>query len=416
MTGNMKVLWFANTPSLADSVVARTGGAGGWIRSLEQELKGHVDLSVAFYVDDVREPFVLNGTTYHPLVRARRNTSGKILKRLTHALESEADVARLVSLVKDVRPDLIHIHGTEGAFGLIQRHTEVPVLISIQGLISVLQLKFFSGISQQSTRRFTTLRSELVRDSYSDQYRTILNQAKREQEILRTASFLTGRTDWDRRVTSVLAPQATYFPAQEILRSVFYEQTWKPRDHPELQLFSTTAPNLYKGFETVVRCAELLDRRGIRFRWNVAGLRVDDRMVALSQSATSVKLSPSVHLLGRLDEIALAEQMLASDVYVGVSHIENSPNSLCEAQLLGLPCVATYAGGTSSLITDGRDGVLVQDGDPYVLAGAIVELARDPERAAVLGANARTRALQRHDRAAITRAVLDIYGRMVSGR
>ena len=407
----LKVLWFSNTPSLAGSVASRSGG---WIRSLEQELQGRIDLSVAFYAEEDHDPFTLNGTAYHPLVRSRQNVTGKALKRLTHTLEGEADVARLVALVEEVRPDLIHVHGTEGVFGLIQGHTKIPVLISIQGLISVVQLKYFSGITQQATRRFTTLKSELVRNSYGDQHKTMLKQARREQAILRQARYLTGRTDWDRRVTSVLAPEAAYHPVHEILRPPFYGKTWRPPGNDVLRLFTTTGPNLYKGFETVARCAQLLDQQGIRYRWEVAGLAPGDPFVHLVQRTLGTGLSPHVRLLATLDAEALASHMLDSDLYVGVSHIENSPNSLCEAQLLGLPCVTTFAGGTSSLVTDGHDGVLVQDGDPYVLAGTVIEPMRDPDQAARLGANARLRAVKRHDKATIAQAVLDIYERVIS--
>lgn len=40
------------------------------------------------------------------------------------------------------------------------------------------------------------------------------------------------------------------------------------------------------------------------------------------------------------------------------SHIENSPNNLCEAMILGMPCIATDAGGTSTLLSNMKDGLL----------------------------------------------------------
>lgn len=43
-------------------------------------------------------------------------------------------------------PDVIHIHGTEDNFGLVQRFVKIPVLISIQGLLTVYTTKFYTGI------------------------------------------------------------------------------------------------------------------------------------------------------------------------------------------------------------------------------------------------------------------------------
>ena len=76
-------------------------------------------------------------------------------------------------------------------------------------------------------------------------------------------------------------------------------------------------------------------------------------------------------------------------IYIAISHIENSPNSLCEALILGAPCIATNAGGTSSLIEDGNNGILIQDGDAYSMAGAIIELTENYNIAIDYGNSAR---------------------------
>lgn len=410
----MKVLWFSTTPSLGGARLGRSNAGGGWIRSLEQQVRDHVELSVAFYHEQGAAPYRQDGTTYYALPRARHHLVGKAVSRLTDALETDDDVLRLADLVTDVGPDVVHVHGTEGPFGLVQRHTTVPTLTSVQGVLSAVELKYFSGLDRRSARRHAGPRELALRNSYADRYRVLAKQAEREREMLRISRHLTGRTDWDRRVLSVLAPEATYDHLDEILRPPFYDARWEPHDHPKLELFTTTGPNLYKGLETLLRCAALLDDLGVDYRWSVAGLAAGDPFVELFRRALGTPWPPRVQLLGTLGETALVERMLASDLFVGVSHSENSPNSLCEAQLLGLPSVTTYAGGTASLVTDDVDGVLVQDGDPYALAGAVVELRDDPARAAALGARARERAGQRHDPARITERVLELYRGLVS--
>jgi glycosyltransferase involved in cell wall biosynthesis len=110
-----------------------------------------------------------------------------------------------------------------------------------------------------------------------------------------------------------------------------------------------------------------------------------------------------------MNEDGLVGEMLGADLFVHSSHIDNSPNSVCEAMLMGMPVIASYAGGTPSLITDKKEGLLVQDGDPYALAGAILELARDKDYAYTLGCNARIRAMQRNDPSRIVNDVMRIY-------
>jgi glycosyltransferase involved in cell wall biosynthesis len=96
-----------------------------------------------------------------------------------------------------------------------------------------------------------------------------------------------------------------------------------------------------------------------------------------------------------------------------VSHIDNSPNSLAEAMILGMPCIASFVGGTGSMIKDGEEGVLVQNGDPWVLAGAIIELFNNKENATLMGANARKTALKRHDKRRIVSDLVKSYQEII---
>ena len=46
----------------------------------------------------------------------------------------------------------------------------------------------------------------------------------------------------------------------------------------------------------------------------------------------------------------MKQEYLFSNVFICPSSIENSPNSLCEAQILGVPCICSYAGGIPDLM------------------------------------------------------------------
>jgi glycosyltransferase involved in cell wall biosynthesis len=110
-----------------------------------------------------------------------------------------------------------------------------------------------------------------------------------------------------------------------------------------------------------------------------------------------------------LDQETLTHLLVSSDVYCQTSHIENSPNSLCEAMLIGLPCVASAVGGTSSLLQNAKEGLLVQDGDQFALAGAIKALYSDIKLAVTYGTAARNRALKRHKPEDVLQTVLELY-------
>lgn len=131
--------------------------------------------------------------------------------------------------------------------------------------------------------------------------------------------------------------------------------------------------------------------------------------------AARLGVAERIHYTGPLDAAGMKRQLLAADVFLLTSSIENSPNSLGEAMLLGMPCVASRVGGVPSLLTDGKEGLLYPAGDPAALAGAVLALLADPARAAALGAAARARARVTHDPARNAGAMLGIYRGILSG-
>ena len=72
--------------------------------------------------------------------------------------------------------------------------------------------------------------------------------------------------------------------------------------------------------------------------------------------------------------------MCQSTMYVHTAYIENSPNSICEAQIIGMPIISTMVGGIATLVRNGIDGDLLPANDPWLLANAIVELSKDKDR------------------------------------
>jgi glycosyltransferase involved in cell wall biosynthesis len=72
-----------------------------------------------------------------------------------------------------------------------------------------------------------------------------------------------------------------------------------------------------------------------------------------------------------------------------------------------MPIIATFAGGTDSMLENNKEGILVQDGDPFSMAGAIVEMKNNFDGAKQMAKNARQRALKRHDK---ERVVEELYG------
>ena len=243
--------------------------------------------------------------------------------------------------------------------------------------------------------------------------------SKNELNMLSDSKHIIGRTDWDRRVTSILAPNGKYYHNDELLRDTFYENVWNSDCFlsKEFKIITVAGSPLFKGFETIVKTALILQKlKDIKFTWSIVGLSENDPGVKMIVSWLNVNLKDSnIKFYGKMSPEKFIPLMLNSNVYCQVSHIENSPNSLCEAMYIGMPVVATFAGGTESLLENNKEGILVQDGDPYSMAGAILELKNNPEKAKQMAQHARQRAVLRHDPVKIVEELFTIYKEIIRG-
>lgn len=97
---------------------------------------------------------------------------------------------------------------------------------------------------------------------------------------------------------------------------------------------------------------------------------------ALERRRAELGLESHVHLAGfRPDARALLRQFT---LFVLSSHLEGLCTSLLDAQVLGVPIVATAVGGVPEVVSDGATGRLVRTLEPEPLAGAILGALGDP--------------------------------------
>ena len=80
-----------------------------------------------------------------------------------------------------------------------------------------------------------------------------------------------------------------------------------------------------------------------------------------------------------------------------------------EAQLVGIPVVASRVGGTDSMVEHGKTGFLYPVTDPYMAAYYIKRLIDNQEENVNIGKAARETAMVRHDPHIIVDQLLDCY-------
>lgn len=415
----MKVLWFANTPCGAtEYLTGKPVMGGGWLYALSEQLKmcTDVELHIAFYWGKTQEAFAYEGIHYHPvLLEGDGSKVGRLINR--HRLALGYDWAakalpRLMNVIENVRPDIIHIHGSENNFGMIAQQTlPCPIVLSIQGLLSPYSHKMFSGFSKKEVLSHEGMKDKLLANGIRTKEQSMLRRAETERRFFRSIPNIIGRTFWDKACSLALNPNRQYFEVGEILRPEFYKAKWQKKQFgTPLTLISTISHGVYKGSETIYHTARVLKEAGVNFTWEVIGLAEHDSLARLAEKQTGASAnSLNIQLFGRKDAAQMISLMKEADLFVQVSHIENSPNSLCEAMLLGMPCVATFAGGTASILENNVEGRLVQDGDPYVMAGVIMEMASDFNVAKTMGGRAAEKASDRHSPQKVCQQLMQVY-------
>ncbi len=398
----MRALWFSLTPS--NYAAPSRGCTGcGWISSLERAVaeRGDIDLAVTFLHPSSVGKEKIGDVTYYPMRRPQSWTA-KADRFFRIARQDRLELELCKRVVDDFKPDVIQVFGTERSFGLIARETDVPVVIHLQGLMGPYMNAWvppgFTMWDYACRGSANPLRVALGLRSIAFNRHAVA----REREIMQSCKAFLGRTEWDRAFVSLYAPQARYFTCWEALRPCFYEPgEWSPPAEPVL--VSTISGPLYKGHDMVLKTARALTESGLSgFEWRVYGLGD----VRFAERKTGIRAADvGVRPMGFATAEELRDALLHASAYVHPSYIDNSPNSVCEAQVLGVPVVAADVGGVSSLFDSDRSSCLVPANDPLIAASRIREAIRDPDSFR----SDRAACLVRHDPRRIADGLVDIY-------
>lgn len=403
----MKVLWVVNIPMPA--VVRRHGmgpvSSGGWLDTLASELSS-VQLVVVHCSHRYarHERLVEGGVTYHSLPASISEIVGA---------NPGAMLSRLSRIIRQERPDIADIHGTEYAFGQVTPRAGVPVVVTMQGFVSEVWKTARSSLHFSLHRRG---RPDL--DAIRLKVRAMLREypfmylrARSERRVFSLNRFYLGRTEYDKQQMEKTAPPGSrYFFVPRILRAPFYQAEWKRDSHSTKTIFHCGRLTQYKGTDLLVGALSKLRARGVDVKLRIAGDASDRLWFGYLQTLVQrLGLGECVTFLGYQGAEALAEELSKASVYAHTSYVDNSPNSLAEAMCVGAPCVATRVGGIPTVIDDGRDGLLFEPGNEQSLVDVLNRVLSEPQLSIRLGMAARDKSRERHRAEDIAEAMMNVY-------
>lgn len=383
----MKVLWITNVLfpealSLITGHKCSLQGSGGWLMSAANKLLETDDLEII-----VAAPSNLVKTltkvcgqqmTYYALPCRNERRYNKQYEAIWRKIVSEE------------KPNIVHIYGTEFAHGLAfcRAKTDIPHVLSIQGISEEIGNHYLDGMSCGNVIHNTSLFDLLYAGTLFKQQRRYIDHGRNvERELIRSSKHIIGRTSFDRSHICMINPLATYYKCNEILRPTFYTKPfWDYDECSKHSIFLSQCNYPIKGLHQVLRAMPYVLKNFPDAHIRIAGndiLSKGSFRQRLTQSTYArfimhlikkLNLEQNVCFMGPLDAEQMKREYLRCNVFVSPSSIENSPNSLGEAQLLGVPCVGSYVGGTPDMIPNEKCGILYRASDIMMLADAICSI------------------------------------------
>ena len=411
----MKVLWITNTlfPAACEKLNMPTPVVGGWMYSSAEHLlrmNNNIELGVAaLYNGKELKSFSTGGIKYYLIPEPpKRHLYDKKLEDYWKQVKEEFS------------PEVVHLYGSEYPHGLayVNACGNANVVVYIQGMVSVYERYYFGAIEEKVLRKNITLRDRIRNDSLFQQRKNMQKRANLERELIQKVNYIIGRTGWDKSHSWAINPKAEYHYCGDTLRSVFYQHEWSFEHCEKHSIFLSQGHYPIKGLHQMIKALPLILREfpdttvyvaGNDFFSGVKKWKLNGFGKYISRLIGKYNLAKNIVFTGILSDKEMSSRYLKSNVFVCPSSIENSPNSVGEAQLLGVPCVASNVGGTSDLVTHGETGLLYRFEEVEMLAHSVVRIFKDTEFADRLSKNEKEIALPRYSQEGNAKTLYSIY-------
>ena len=288
---------------------------------------------------------------------------------------------KALKIIREIAPDILHVHGTEGGYFTPALKTNVPCIISIQGIIS----KYIK-----------------IEPTFAGYLQIIL-----ERSAVRKAKYFGCRTNFDHDFVRSINKDAVIFDMPEAMNMVFYKHRWERPS--QLSILFVGSLNKRKGIEDLISALAQVKGNFPAIQLKVIGAGSKMYIKYLHEMAERNNLVKNIVWLGTKSPSEIALEMSRSTLFVLPSLMDNSPNCLAEAMAVGVPSIASNVGGIPSMIRENIDGILFEKNDVAGLANAIQLLVGDVNLQDKFSVNARKKAFERNYPPNVAEKYLEVY-------
>lgn len=266
-------------------------------------------------------------------------------------------IADIRKVIKQVRPDVIHVHGTRA--GVLGR------IAAIGFNLPVIYTEHLWTKQYKLQNRFLNL---------------IHYFANWALDIFTTLNIAVSGAVKDFMVTSNISHLDKVKVIYNGIEDT-HHQAHIFRHETEFLLATVGTLNQQKGMQYLIRAIPQIIKEFPGVQLEIIGDGPYKRI--LQNEVRKLKLKSFVKFIGFVPDVS--QYLTRFDLYVQPSISESFGLAIVQAMSVGLPVVATNAGGIPEVVTEGKSGFLVESADPKALADRILELLRHPSLAKKMG-------------------------------
>lgn len=378
----MKLLWLTNIP-----VGEKISSTGSWLESLSSKLEKEKDIQIVYC---------------YPGKKSTPNDN-------SYTFSSKNNSVFFKEILIRENVDLVHIHGTEMLHSYemteVCKELEIPFVISIQGLVSVICNHLEADLPVRVVKG-KTFRNFIFKDNIKGLSKQYYEKGIFEKKAIQNSKYIIGRTTWDYAMIQEINKDAEYFSCNEVLRSEFYEKDaiWNIDKIDKNMIFVSQASYSLKGLHYLLNAMPSILKEFPETHIIVAGKKMNgsdsfkDRMKEtyyakyLQSLIKKLNLTEKITFVGNATAKEMKEYFLKAHVFVLLSTMENESNSISEAKMLGVPVISSYVGGVVDRINHGEDGFLYQHNSPEMLSFFIKKVFSSNELTESLSINGKKNA------------------------
>ena len=345
----MKVLWFSNR-ILNDPLSIKSGS---WLFAMREIIEKDVELvnitddisvkEIQYSHIDFVEEYVLPRFPLH-----------EGLPALIH-------ISKIIDIINQVSPDIIHIWGTERYWALLLSRGYLAnwkVIIEIQGLMDSCANVFYGGLDIDELKHCKALK-DILRPSecLAKKRRDFLHAAQYEYEVISTSQFISTQSNWVRSQIGMFTKKdATIYNTLLPIRKEFvFSKKWEPITEAtrRLVIFTSTAYSIpFKGLHILIKTLSILKIKYPDCLLRIAGINLYNKPFwklsgyehMLLYLIDKYNVRNNIEFLGKITEQQIIDHLLHTSIYVNPSFVESYSAAAAEALLLVVPSVLAYSG------------------------------------------------------------------------